>query len=310
MFELDQTSIVPLYKQLKDKIKDAILDGSLKPNQKIPSELELSQTYQISRITVRNAISELVDEELLEKKQGKGTFVCTPKIDVRSPNFTMMCVTNHKVPSSKIIKIVKQPASERDIRELNLAPGAEVIYLLRLLFADGEPVMVEHNFFPERFSKLLETDLSDTSLYAFLREQYGVHFNGASKSIQIAEPTELEAELLGISLSTPMMMIREIVYSAQMSRFIAQSSIYLGTGLSMSFPKSNVRACLKKGRPLFFTCPVSYINGHTCRLWQKDSNPKRFLCVLKEGRKSRGRICAVIPAGSSADFSKNSVRRL
>ncbi len=127
MFELDQTSIVPLYKQLKDRIKEAILDGSLKPNQKIPSELELSQTYQISRITVRNAISELVDEELLEKKQGKGTFVCTPKIDVRSPNFTIMCTTNHKVPSSKIIKIVKQPASERDIRELNLSPGGEVI---------------------------------------------------------------------------------------------------------------------------------------------------------------------------------------
>lgn len=53
----------------------------------------------------------------------------------------MMCVTNHKVPSSKIIKIVKQPASERDIRELNLVPDEEVIYLLRLLFADGEPVM-------------------------------------------------------------------------------------------------------------------------------------------------------------------------
>lgn len=156
----------------------------------------------------------LVDEELLEKKQGKGTFVCTPKIDVRSPNFTMMCVTNHKVPSSKIIKIVKQPASERDIRELNLVPDEEVIYLLRLLFADGEPVMVEHNFFPERFSKLLETDLADTSLYAFLRDQYGVHFGGASKSIQIAEPTEVEAELLGIPLSTPMMMIREIVYSS------------------------------------------------------------------------------------------------
>ena len=58
MFELDQNSIVPLYKQLKDRIKEAILSGELKPNQKIPSELELSQTYQISRITVRNAISE------------------------------------------------------------------------------------------------------------------------------------------------------------------------------------------------------------------------------------------------------------
>lgn len=80
MFELDQTSIVPLYKQLKDKIKDAILDGSLKPNQKIPSELELSQTYQISRITVRNAISELVDEELLEKNREKEPLSARPKL--------------------------------------------------------------------------------------------------------------------------------------------------------------------------------------------------------------------------------------
>ena len=62
MAELDQTSITPLYKQLKDLIKEQILSGELGPNQKIPSELELSQQYQISRITVRNAISELVDE--------------------------------------------------------------------------------------------------------------------------------------------------------------------------------------------------------------------------------------------------------
>ena len=101
------------------------------------------------------------------KNREKEPLSARPKLIMRSPNFTMMCVTNHKVPSSKIIKIVKQPASERDIRELNLVPDEEVIYLLRLLFADGEPVMVEHNFFPERFSKLLETDLADTSLYAF-----------------------------------------------------------------------------------------------------------------------------------------------
>ena len=173
----------------------------------------------------------------MEKKQGKGTFVCTPKIDVRSPNFTMMCVTNHKVPSSKIIKIVKQPASERDIRELNLVPDEEVIYLLRLLFADGEPVMVEHNFFPERFSKLLETDLEDTSLYAFLRDQYGVHFGGASKSIQIAEPTEVEAELLGIPLSTPMMMIREIVYSSTDEPLHRTKQYLLGDRFKYVIPK-------------------------------------------------------------------------
>lgn len=227
MFELDQTSIVPLYKQLKDRIKEAIMDGSLKPNQKIPSELELSQTYQISRITVRNAISELVDEELLEKKQGKGTFVCTPKIDVRSPNFTVMCQNNSKIPGSHTIKIVKQPASDRDVRELRLNPGDSVIYLQRVLLADGEPVMVEHNYFPERFSKLLEADLSDTSLYAFLHTNYGVHFGSAYKSIQIAKPTELEADLLGISLSTPMMVIREIVYDKNSDEPLHRTKQYL-----------------------------------------------------------------------------------
>ena len=227
MFELDQSSIVPLYKQLKDKIKDEIMEGTLKPNQKIPSELELSQQYQISRITVRNAISELVDEELLEKKQGKGTFVCTPKIDVRSPNFTIMCLNNNKVPGSQTVKIVKQPATERDIRELNLSPGDSVIYLLRVLSADGEPVMVEHNFFPERFSLLLETDLADTSLYAFLRDHYGVHFGGAYKSIQIAMPGELEAQLLGISTATPMIMIREIVYDNNTDQPLHRTKQYL-----------------------------------------------------------------------------------
>ena len=87
--------------------------------------------------------------------------------------------------------------------------------------------MVEHNFFPERFSKLLETDLADTSLYAFLRDQYGVHFGGASKSIQIAEPTEVEAELLGIPLSTPMMMISGDRYNSSTDEPLHRTKQYL-----------------------------------------------------------------------------------
>ena len=235
--KLNTTSDIPLFEQLKNDLLEQIKKGIYISGQQIPTETELSELYHVSRITIRRAITELCNEGVLIKKQGKGTFVCTPKIDVRSPNFTMMCVTNHKVPSSKIIKIVKQPASERDIRELNLVPDEEVIYLLRLLFADGEPVMVEHNFFPERFSKLLETDLADTSLYAFLRDQYGVHFGGASKSIQIAEPTEVEAELLGIPLSTPMMMIREIVYSSTDEPLHRTKQYLLGDRFKYVIPK-------------------------------------------------------------------------
>ena len=76
-----------------------------------------------------------------------------------------------------------------------------------------------------------------TSLYAFLRDQYGVHFGGASKSIQIAEPTEVEAELLGIPLSTPMMMIREIVYSSTDEPLHRTKQYLLGDRFKYVIPK-------------------------------------------------------------------------
>lgn len=75
-FGLQQNTSVPLYRQLKDKILSDISSGKLAEGEKIPTEIELSELYNISRITVRNAVKELVAEGYLVKKQGKGTFVC------------------------------------------------------------------------------------------------------------------------------------------------------------------------------------------------------------------------------------------
>ncbi|HFZ0531578.1 TPA: GntR family transcriptional regulator, partial [Klebsiella pneumoniae] len=80
-FGLQQNTSVPLYRQLKDKILSDISSGKLAEGEKIPTEIELSELYNISRITVRNAVKELVAEGYLVKKQGKGTFVCLPKIE-------------------------------------------------------------------------------------------------------------------------------------------------------------------------------------------------------------------------------------
>lgn len=102
MNELDPQSIVPLYKQLKDLLLQEIKEGIYKANQKIPTELELSEKYQISRMTVRKALAELVEEGVLAKKQGKGTFVQEEKMteDLSSPNsFTNLCKRNGKVLS-------------------------------------------------------------------------------------------------------------------------------------------------------------------------------------------------------------------
>ena len=215
MAELDQTSIVPLYKQLKDLIKKQILSGELKPNQKIPSELELSQQYQISRITVRNAISELVDEDMLIKKQGKGTFVYRPKIEddlLNGSSFTNLCRRNGMVPGSRTLKLMLKEPTDRDVRELQLGPGEKVIYLQRLRYANGQPVILENNYFPEHFTSLLDESLDDVSLYSVLREKYGVYLGASSKVIQITEALDAEAALLGVRVKTPLLQVREVCY--------------------------------------------------------------------------------------------------
>ncbi|WP_130951437.1 GntR family transcriptional regulator, partial [Klebsiella pneumoniae] len=104
-FGLQQNTSVPLYRQLKDKILSDISSGKLAEGEKIPTEIELSELYNISRITVRNAVKELVAEGYLVKKQGKGTFVCLPKIErkvVHLLSFTAACDANH-LPTHSVV---------------------------------------------------------------------------------------------------------------------------------------------------------------------------------------------------------------
>lgn len=215
MIKLDHENATPLYKQLKEIIKQKIIDGEFHPNQKIPSELQLSKIYNVSRITVRNAITELVDEDLLIKKQGKGTFVSAPKIEdnvLEDISFSLTCKINKVKPGSKIIKNVIKDANERDIAELNLHENDKVVYIKRIRYADDEPVILEHNFFPSKYAFLLNEDLENQSLYEILNEKYGIARAKSKRTIEIITASEEEASLLAISKGEPLLLHREIVY--------------------------------------------------------------------------------------------------
>ena len=215
MNELDASSIVPLYKQLKELILDDIKKGKLKPNQKIPTEQELSEKYQISRITVRKALAQLVDEEVLARKQGKGTYVQEPKIisDLNNGNsFTNLCRRNGKVPGGRTLQLMLTEPSDRDIRELQLEPGEQVIHIQRLRTADNEPVMLENIYFPGHLKNILTEDLDDKSLYEVLREKYGLRDGDFKMEIGMSECTGQEASLLEVRSGTPLMLVRELIY--------------------------------------------------------------------------------------------------
>jgi GntR family transcriptional regulator len=175
---LDQNNAVPLYKQLKEAILGQILSGHLRAGDQLSTELELSAQHSVSRITVRNAVTELVNEGFLQKRQGKGTFVCLPKIKrkiVHLLSFTAACEANgmraHSVVSKKQV-LDDHPAARR---VLDLGPDDRVLYIQRIRYADERPLMLENNYFSfQRFAFLINEPL-EGSLYNLLSEGHNIH---------------------------------------------------------------------------------------------------------------------------------------
>ncbi|WHH60110.1 GntR family transcriptional regulator [Petroclostridium sp. X23] len=211
--ELDTANSRPLYKQLKDILAKAIENGVFKAGERIPTELHLSKTYNVSRITVRNALEELTRDNYLVRKQGKGTFVSTEKLQ-RSVNgmrsFTEMCRDWNCKPGAKVIKSVIEDANDIDTAELDLELGAKIIVIERIRYADSIPVSLDSHRFPEQFSYLLHEDLNNCSLFELLRNKYNVIFDRSDKTIEIVFASYELAKYLNVSKGYPLLCISSI----------------------------------------------------------------------------------------------------
>jgi GntR family transcriptional regulator len=215
---LEHSGSTPLYVQIKDLLLNDILTGRLQPGQKIPTEFELSATYGVSRITVRGAVLELVKSGHLMRRQGKGTFVYKPVLGENvlvNQSFTSVCHESGAVPGSRIVVKSVRPAGPDDLSELEIAEGSNVLYFERIRSVNGSPVILEYNFFPEKFAEL-EKDISDdTSLYTLLESKYSIGRLRSVKRISITKANEYQSGLLGIKKGTQVLYLREIVYDMQ-----------------------------------------------------------------------------------------------
>lgn len=129
---LDPNNPLPLYKQLKNVILSNIEQGIYKKGEKIPTEQEFSAMYHVSRMTVRTALEELTKENLLVRKQRKGTFVNSEKYQRQitcQRSFTEMCREIGCTPGAKVIKSVLEAASEEDTAELGLKPEERILHI-------------------------------------------------------------------------------------------------------------------------------------------------------------------------------------
>ena len=210
---LQTESSSPLYHQLMQRISADIERGFYPTGSRIPPEHELEQLYQVSRVTVRRALAELTAKGLLERKQGKGTFVSVPSgsLQLKSlHSFHDSCRINGVRPSTDVIHVKETAADSADTEELNLGDGGRVLEILRVRRADDVPVVLERNRFSLAYAWLQDQDMSG-SLYTLLRE-YGVEPKLAVHDVSLRFATAEEARMLETEQGSPLVCLHEVIY--------------------------------------------------------------------------------------------------
>ena len=213
---LEKKSQNPLYQQLMRRLKNDILAGLYPSGCRIPSEEALCTTYAVSRVTVRKALLELVQEGLLIRRQGKGTFVADKRLqrDLQHiTSFTAACHMLGRQASTKLLGWEYEPAREEDIALLGIKEHEQVLKICRLRMCDDEPVMLEINRFSSQYDFLTQEDLQG-SLYSMLRE-HGMIPSHAVHDIALGHATSMVSKHLGTTLGEALLLLDQTVYNQQ-----------------------------------------------------------------------------------------------
>jgi GntR family transcriptional regulator len=221
----------PRYFEIQQGILEQIQAGQLQQGAQLPSEADLARQYQVSRITAKRALDELVRQGRAYRQQGRGTFVAQARIrdisgfrsfseDIRARGFS---------PSSRILDF-KELAPDQAIRaRLHISDGERTFLLKRLRLADQEPVAVETAYLPCRLCPgLLQEDLAGGSLYTLLAKKYRRVPTWADAEIEAIVPTREQARLLVLEAGTPVLVAHRVTYSADFEALETVDSVYRG----------------------------------------------------------------------------------
>lgn len=204
---IQKTNATPLYQQLKNRIKKEIRTGILKPGDRLPSESQMQKEFGLSRVTVRNAMTELEGEGYIIKVQGKGSFVSESdmlRLPIGVTSFSEDAKMQGVTLSSKVLKAELEDAvNDLDKEFFNLAEDGKVMVLRRVRYADGVPLIIEENHLPAKLEEIKNEDLTG-SLYEILMSKYNMHpVNKGRRSVRIIFADKDTAELLDLSQGTP-----------------------------------------------------------------------------------------------------------
>jgi GntR family transcriptional regulator len=217
---IDRTSPLPFYFQLKQILLTELADRELTAGDRLPGDHELCEAYGVSRTVVRQALSELETEGVIERVKGRGTFVAPP----RTPEHLVQSLTglyeDVAARGSHLRSVVRRrelvPADGHIARQLDLAEGSTVLVIERLRFVDDEPWVLTTTYLPYDVAPgLLTDDLTDQSLYALLETKYGVMLTHGRRGVEAAVAGEEVAAALALEPGEPVLVLRSASYAGE-----------------------------------------------------------------------------------------------
>lgn len=212
--KIDKSATTPLYSQVEVILEDKIITGVWDEGFQVPTENELADTYDVSNITVKRAIMNLVDKGLLVRQRGRGTFVKKlPK--------------EKNIHKSEFIRITEDTSNSHDLlaskfhqtypaiaKKLQLPPDTEFVYLERIGYDEGENVSLEYTYIPQRvWPEIEEPPHKDIFVYDVLKNTCGIALSRSKNYFSAAVANEREMSLIGVRLNTPLFVWERITYS-------------------------------------------------------------------------------------------------
>ena len=211
----------PLYQQIKGLILQSLQSGEWKPGESIPSEMELAARYRVSQGTVRKAIDELAADNLVVRRQGKGTFVATHAEQHVQYRFLRLMpdtgdLDNEGPAPRKVIECRRVRAPSEVARLLALRPGDPVLQVRRVLSFSGVPTILEDLWLPgSAFKGLTAEQMAGYQgpTYAMFEIEFGVRMVRAEERLRAVAADETQARLLDIKPQTPLLSVERVAYT-------------------------------------------------------------------------------------------------
>lgn len=219
---IDSHSSEALFAQIKNSLKrwinQGLRDGTLSPGDRVPSEHELTQELNVSGITVKRALNELQQEGVIQRLQGRGSFIARPQKLVlgleRLYSLTSAAQASGLALVSRTLQLQELMATANIAQKLKIEVGAPIAKLVRLRVLDEEPLAVDTSYLPMHlFPDLMEVDFNTVSLYDFMG-QHHLEPIRARESLEPVLTNAFEAKALNVGEGSPAMLIERLAYSA------------------------------------------------------------------------------------------------